>query len=288
LAIPVCFALCFLYLRSFTRDVPASHKLLHTVSLWFLATFAAFEAYHLIRDFAELNDSWACAALGCALALVLALAVLGSRGTRFPFADAPATYVLIGGTGIVAVLCLFTLAISVDLPGDAAPLSFVPLLNPLDLGQLLMLAAMLQWLLALPEHGVAPATLRSAGVPLLSALAFLALNAGLARSVHQLAQVPFNFDRLWSSTPMQVTLSVSWSLLGLCGTVVGSKRALRALWIAAATLLGIVVLKLFTVDLAQLSTIAKIGTFLGVGFLLVLVGYFAPVPPSAAATEEQR
>jgi uncharacterized membrane protein len=39
------------------------------------------------------------------------------------------------------------------------------------------------------------------------------------------------------------------------------------------------VLKLFTIDLARLSTVAKIGTFLVVGFLLVLVGYFAPVPP---------
>jgi uncharacterized membrane protein len=108
--------------------------------------------------------------------------------------------------------------------------------------------------------------------------------------VHQLAQVPFDADALWDSTPMQVTLSAAWSLLGLGGTVLGSKRGLalrargparfdRALWISSAVLLGVVVLKLFTVDLAQLSTLAKIGTFLGVGFLLVLVGYFAPVPP---------
>jgi uncharacterized membrane protein len=288
LAIPVCFAISIFYLRSFTRDVPASHKLLHTVFLWFVATFAAFEAFHLMRDFAQLNDSWACAALGCALASVLALAVVGSRGTRFPFVEAPATYVLTAGTGIVVALCLFSLEVSVDLPGDAAPLSFVPLLNPLDLGQLLILAAILHWLMSLREYGGAASTLRSVGVPALSALAFVALNASLARSVHQLAQVPFDIDRLWNSSPMQVTLSVSWSLLGLCGTVIGSKRALRALWIAAATLLGIVVFKLFTVDLAQLSTIAKIGTFLGVGFLLVLVGYFAPVPPSARKKEEQR
>jgi uncharacterized membrane protein len=31
----------------------------------------------------------------------------------------------------------------------------------------------------------------------------------------------------------------------------------------------------------RLSTVAKIATFLVVGLLLVLVGYFAPVPPAA-------
>jgi uncharacterized membrane protein len=52
-------------------------------------------------------------------------------------------------------------------------------------------------------------------------------------------------------------------------------------------LLGVVVAKLFLVDLAQLSTIAKIGTFLVVGLLLVLVGYFAPVPPPRARSHEE-
>jgi uncharacterized membrane protein len=86
---------------------------------------------------------------------------------------------------------------------------------------------------------------------------------------------------------MQVSLSVSWSLLGLIGTVLGSKRRLRGLWVASASLLGVVVAKLFLVDLAQLGTIAKIGTFLVVGLLLVLVGYFAPVPPAGRVNEER-
>jgi uncharacterized membrane protein len=287
LAVPLCFALCFVYLRRFTRDVPKSTYALSCAFLWFLATFAALEAFHLVRDFAALGASWSLGALGCALALVLVVGVLGSRRAPFPFALAPNAYVLTGGGGLVLALFLFTLSVSFDQPGDAAPLAFIPLLNPLDLAQLAVLSAILHWLLALPAHGSTGHSLKAFAVPALSALAFLALNAGLARSVHQLARVPFDADALWESTPMQVTLSVSWSLLGLCGTVLGSRRALRALWIAAAVLLGVVVLKLFTVDLAQLSTIAKIGTFLAVGFLLVLVGYFAPVPPPKATARQE-
>jgi uncharacterized membrane protein len=285
LAMPLCFALCIVCLRHFTVDVPVSRKPLHCAFSWSLATFAGLEAFHLVRDFAGLNESWSVMALGCATALVLSATLFASQSTRFPFAAAPSTYVVVAGGGIAAVLSLFTLSVSVDLAGDATPLSFVPLLNPVDLGQLLILAALVHWLWALAAQGAETRTLRSMVLPAWCALAFLALNAGLSRSVHQFAQVPFDFDSLWESSPLQVTLSVSWSLLGLCGTVAGSRRSLRTLWISAAVLLAVVVLKLFTVDLAQLSTIAKIGTFLGVGFLLVLVGYFAPVPPSAAARE---
>ncbi|MGI9592167.1 MAG: DUF2339 domain-containing protein, partial [Myxococcota bacterium] len=47
-----------------------------------------------------------------------------------------------------------------------------------------------------------------------------------------------------------------------------------------ASLLGVVCVKLFVVDLSQLSAGAKIGTFLVVGTLLLVVGYLSPVPPS--------
>ena len=45
--------------------------------------------------------------------------------------------------------------------------------------------------------------------------------------------------------------------------------------------------KLFAVDLSQLSTGAKIGTFLVVGVLLLVVGYLSPVPPSREDSEDQ-
>jgi len=62
------------------------------------------------------------------------------------------------------------------------------------------------------------------------------------------------------------------------------RRAIRPAWITGASLLGLVVVKLFVLDLAELSSGAKIGTFLGVGLLLLLIGALAPVPPAAAGT----
>ena len=48
-----------------------------------------------------------------------------------------------------------------------------------------------------------------------------------------------------------------------------------------ATLMGIVVVKLFLIELSNSGGIARIVSFIIVGLLLLLVGWFAPVPPKA-------
>ena len=46
-----------------------------------------------------------------------------------------------------------------------------------------------------------------------------------------------------------------------------------------AALLGVVVLKLAVNDLGNTGTVARIVSFIGVGVLLMVIGYLAPVPP---------
>jgi uncharacterized membrane protein len=55
----------------------------------------------------------------------------------------------------------------------------------------------------------------------------------------------------------------------------------RVVWVTGAALLGVVVLKLFFVELANQGGLFRIVSFIAVGALLLLVGYFAPVPPRA-------
>jgi uncharacterized membrane protein len=63
--------------------------------------------------------------------------------------------------------------------------------------------------------------------------------------------------------------------------VMATRRGLRALWVVGATLLGVVVGKLFLIDLANSGTVERWVSFIGVGILVIVVGYFAPVPPKA-------
>jgi uncharacterized membrane protein len=64
--------------------------------------------------------------------------------------------------------------------------------------------------------------------------------------------------------------------------LLGHRRVLRTVWIVGAGLLGIVVLKLFFVELADQGGLYRIVSFIVVGVLLLVVGYFAPVPPRRA------
>ena len=82
---------------------------------------------------------------------------------------------------------------------------------------------------------------------------------------------------------VQAALSIVWSVFALAAMVVAHRRHYRAAWVAGAALLGVVVVKLFFVDLSQVGGVERIVSFMGVGVLLLVIGYVAPVPPRREA-----
>jgi uncharacterized membrane protein len=78
---------------------------------------------------------------------------------------------------------------------------------------------------------------------------------------------------------VQAALSILWTAIALAAMVFANRRAARSGWIAGAILLAIVVVKLFVIDLSRVSGIERIVSFIGVGVLLLAIGYLAPVPP---------
>jgi uncharacterized membrane protein len=52
-------------------------------------------------------------------------------------------------------------------------------------------------------------------------------------------------------------------------------------------LIGVVVAKLFFVELGNRGGLERIVSFIGVGVLLLVVGYFAPLPPRQDAAPAQ-
>ena len=86
------------------------------------------------------------------------------------------------------------------------------------------------------------------------------------------------------SVLVQAAFSLLWSLLALAIMVFATRTALRELWIVGAALMGVVVVKLFLVDLSNVGTVERIVSFIAVGVLMLVIGYFAPLPPKK--TEE--
>ena len=87
-----------------------------------------------------------------------------------------------------------------------------------------------------------------------------------------------------SSTVVQTSLTIFWAAVGLAGMLLGTRRGKRSVWMIGVGLMGVVVLKLIFIDLGNTGTVARIISFLGVGVMLLVVGYFSPVPPR---TEQQ-
>jgi uncharacterized membrane protein len=56
-------------------------------------------------------------------------------------------------------------------------------------------------------------------------------------------------------------------------------KASRKPWFAGALLLAFVVLKLFIVDMKDSGTVEQIVSFITVGLLMLMIGYFSPLPP---------
>ena len=101
----------------------------------------------------------------------------------------------------------------------------------------------------------------------------------LLRSLHHWAGVPYEMDAWMRSFLVQASLSIFWSLLALGLMVYATRTARRALWMVGAALMAVVVVKLALVDFARLGGLERIVSFIGVGILMLVIGYFSPVPP---------
>ena len=113
------------------------------------------------------------------------------------------------------------------------------------------------------------------------------LTAALVRGVHYYTGVAWRAHTLSSSLVVQTSLSIYWGLLGFIGMVWGAKRQNRAVWLIGAGFMALVIVKLFLVDLGNTGTVERIISFLGIGALLLVVGYFAPVPPRSGGIEDE-
>jgi len=84
---------------------------------------------------------------------------------------------------------------------------------------------------------------------------------------------------MFASFLCQAAISLTWSVTAFCVMTLATRRGMRQLWIAGAVLLAAVVLKLFIIELAGKGTVERIVSFVGVGVLMLVIGWFAPVPP---------
>ena len=268
-------------LRRWPADAPVGsvRTAAHVGGLWLFTALAALELIARVQALSRSGTAWL--ELSAVAVVAAVLYGLSRPGTaqRWPVRDVPSAYLEVAALPLVALSGLWLLGAGLLSAGNATPLPFVPLLNPLELGLAGVTLTLLQWQGALPDDSRwhLPQAL---GLKLVAAVGLGLLTGMVLRACHHWAGVAWSADALFASRLTQAALSLTWATCGVLAMVLGNRRQSRGAWVAGAALLGVVVAKLFFVELADHGGIYRIVSFMGVGVLLLAVGYFAPVPAS--------
>lgn len=254
---------------------------LHAGGLWLLAALGAWEVSWAIDTWVAGRAAWPLIAWALVPgALLVFLALCGER-IAWPVVAHRRAYLVTGAIPPALFLAGWFVLSNVVSDGDPWPLPYLPLLNPLDLAQVGALLAIAIWFVEVRRLGLPPLASAplSAAWNLAGLAGFFWGNAVLLRTLHHWAGVPLHLPDLMASELVQASLSLFWTLLALGAMLIATHRSRRPLWLVGAGLMAVVVGKLFLVDLSNVGTIARIVSFLGVGVLMLVIGYLAPVPP---------
>ena len=234
-----------------------------------------------IADDATLGNGWMMAMIALPLLIVFVLALRRPSWIATPLSLAFARYrnIVLGSQALVLGGML---GISLVLDGASVPLTWLPILNPLEMFQIAALILLAVWI----RDSDAPQLFRDNRPALLSVAGFLLITAATLRAAHHLGAIPWD-DGLLRATLSQTSLTVVWSILGVAGWVIGSRRGNRPLWLASALLMAVVLVKLLLVDRQHLGNLFGIASFIAYGLLCTLVGYLAPAPPRPSGQGEQ-
>jgi uncharacterized membrane protein len=283
LAWAAVFVVHFVSLRRLASMLPARvTSVAHVLGCWLLMGVLALELRYALLLLSEQYNAWRW--LGWAILPSLYLLLMAApRAWPWPVSAYSREYRVYAAAPLALLMLGWFWLANVASDGNAEPLPYVPLINPLELGLLFALFGVYVWSrnsmtqLAVREDYAAIATQGIAGASL-----FVFFTALVMRTAHHWSGVPFELDPLLESMRVQAGLSIVWTLMALSLMIGGHLRGRREVWLIGAALIGVVVAKLFFVELSNRGGLARIVSFIGVGVLLLVVGYFAPLPPKRA------
>ncbi|MCY7398093.1 MAG: DUF2339 domain-containing protein [Sphingomonas bacterium] len=245
------------------------------------------------------NTSWAGVIfLISAVAVLAALTRWAGRAAplaeperlHWPLDPAARAYWWVAAVPLAALAYFGAMMAALVAEGVTNPLPYVPLVNPVDLSVGLALVALALWRRMVgTAHDKPDAAGALLGKPALIAggvLAFVAINGMWLRTAHHWLGVGWTAEALGQSPVVQTGLAILWTLMAMGLMLFARRRALRVSWLVGAGLLVVVVIKLLLVDMSKAQGWERIVTFIGVGVLMLVIGYFVPLPPRKTGEEK--
>lgn len=280
----VSFSIAYGLLYRESENIPrrlaqAFHLSLFWMALAFFFLMAEQYWYPLIPAYIDEGAP----VLSCILLATIILAlVLPVRHRLWPLTHWAQLY---NRTGLVPLVAtLFTLLASANLLDGqirwgSQTWPYVPLLNPLEGSMAFGVAALALWYRRALSDSPPSHTLKRSCRLGLWALVIWLLNGLLMRALAWYTETPWDAVALWRSHLIQATFALLWTFSALVCMVWSTRHQQRSGWMMGALLLSLTILKLFLVDSANSGGLARAVAFIGVAILILIVGYFAPLPP---------
>ncbi|MBO1923577.1 DUF2339 domain-containing protein [Thiomicrorhabdus sp. 6S3-12] len=256
-------------------------KQLHALSLYLFVGILALEGQHYAIH--HYLDWISTSLLLFMLPVILGQSLINQR--RFwPFKAHAELYLNTLALPLLLIIFAWLISFNLASAGEALGPLYLPLLNYVDLIALAGFSVLYQWLKSDTQNA---RLMIDKGAWYLFGIALFAFaNAVILRLLYHWYDIYYSLHTWLNSSTTQTTLAIFWSLLGVAIMKLAQKSANRTLWLAGSALLALVVIKLFIFDLANSGTVARIISFIGVGGILITVGYFFPIPPQSKPPTE--
>lgn len=270
-----------------TPPMPYLSQGVHLSLFWMIATALAAELWWYIDTLSWGTFPWQAGLAMTSAAATILLVRAGLKRSLWPLRVWPQWY----GTLALAPMGLFLLVMllltNID-DGVVMGQGYRPLLNPLEEGAAFALMALFALARLCARYCPAQGREIHKRVPLLLAgLAFWWLNGLLLRSLAWYGEIDWSISALWSSRLVQTCFALFWMLVALLVMLRAARQLSRREWLCGAALLGVVIVKLMLVDSAGGGGLARAVAFIGVAVLVLIVGYFSPLPPRVPQTHNE-
>jgi uncharacterized membrane protein len=288
IAWPLAFAALAWILRKVDPDDRSAYATFqHASAAILLAFIGAVELHYTAAQFTAHHTAWSSGATAFVPTLLVLILSLRSLDARWPIASHAAAYRLYTVGAIAAWLAIWSLFANATHDARSDPLPYMPVINALDLAHVFAILVLVAAWRAAKRSGLAPAEKVNVGLvaTIGGSIGFIWLTAMLLRTVSHWGGVPYTQDAMLSSRLAQASLSVFWAILALAAMVYATRTARRPIWVVGAVLMAVVVAKLFLIDLSSVGGIERIVSFIAVGVLMLVIGYFSPVPPRNTETQ---
>ena len=260
---------------------PTLSRLAHLSFFWMIVLALAVELFWFAQALPWGRAAWGSGLMMAAGGLLIFLVYQAVQRKLWPFRIWPALYSVQAMVPVALVLVGLLVLTNLQ-DGVVYRQTYLPLLNPLEEGAAFALLGLIMFYRASERYfPVQLSVCRPWPVVALMALGFWWLNGLLLRALSWYGEVAWNVHALWDSRLIQTCFALFWMLTALVVMLQATRRRSRQEWLCGAVLLGIVIIKLMLVDSAGGGGLARAVAFIGVAILVLIIGYFSPLPPKA-------